>query len=863
MSLHALANQMAAKGRNSDSMLVHMAPQEVAGLQALAMKHGGSLTINPDTGLVEANFLKKLLPAIAGFALNAFAPGFGSAIGAALGGLGGAAGTAIGLGGITGLATGSLSKGLMAGMGAYGGASLAGGVMGAGASAGLDNALGSAGAAEGAQGQAFNKFLTSDANPAVMSNADKLSSGFGAITKSPAAFGNFAKQNAGALLGVTSPLLADQGVETVTKMDNPGYIRNFEVDLLTQRAKALDPVSVKSLGYPGYSDGGAIGVPRTVTQMPGSDSRSSSQAAYEFLMGIAPKTTAAPTTAESTSASGTTNPAAQGRYAWNSDTQSYSFVPADGITALAPASSSNLSYEFGGGDSGSGSGGTGASSGTGATAADSADFGDTGSSSDSGSVGDAGAAGGGGGGAADSGGTGDSGGDGAAGTGDGGSGASGGDGAAGGDGEANGGLMRLHKKFAEGGATSVRDGSSQAAYNYLMGLTNTTRPDAPTTMPVTPAQSIYIPPAAKKDDDLPTLNPFTTPNTPVTGGGGGGGITALPTTAPSPIDVFRTTTPVMRDPDDFRTTTPVMRDLDDFRTTTPVMRDLDDFRTTTPALSEIDNYRTATPAMSEIDNFRTSTPALSEIDNFRTSTPVMSDLDNFRTSTPVMSDLDNFRTATNIDNANISVDVPNSGLTTMGDGNTQVDMNPIVQQQPAVQAAVQYEPSGGAMVTMPEVSVMPETTYVPDEVADTFNPNTNTYVGVGNAGGDFGDRGDYDYGLQAENNAFANGGMPGYAMGGGLGSLGGYSDGGRLLRGPGDGVSDSIPAMIGKRQPARLADGEFVVPARIVSELGNGSTEAGARKLYKMMDRIQAARRKTVGKGRVAKNSRAEKHLPA
>jgi hypothetical protein len=94
-------------------------------------------------------------------------------------------------------------------------------------------------------------------------------------------------------------------------------------------------------------------------------------------------------------------------------------------------------------------------------------------------------------------------------------------------------------------------------------------------------------------------------------------------------------------------------------------------------------------------------------------------------------------------------------------------------------------------------------------------------------------------------------------------NLGGYSDGGRLLRGPGDGVSDSIPAVIGKRQPARLADGEFVVPARIVSELGNGSTEAGARKLYAMMDRIQKTRGKTVGKGKVAKNSRADKHLPA
>jgi len=105
--------------------------------------------------------------------------------------------------------------------------------------------------------------------------------------------------------------------------------------------------------------------------------------------------------------------------------------------------------------------------------------------------------------------------------------------------------------------------------------------------------------------------------------------------------------------------------------------------------------------------------------------------------------------------------------------------------------------------------------------------------------------------------------LRGYAGGGGISDLGGYSDGGRLLRGPGDGVSDSIPAMIGKKQPARLADGEFVVPARIVSELGNGSTEAGARKLYAMMDRIQAARGKTVGKGKIAKNSRAARYLPA
>lgn len=94
-------------------------------------------------------------------------------------------------------------------------------------------------------------------------------------------------------------------------------------------------------------------------------------------------------------------------------------------------------------------------------------------------------------------------------------------------------------------------------------------------------------------------------------------------------------------------------------------------------------------------------------------------------------------------------------------------------------------------------------------------------------------------------------------------NLGGYSDGGRLLRGPGDGVSDSIPATIGHRQPARLADGEFVVPARHVSELGNGSTEAGARKLYAMLDRIQNARAKTVGKKKGSIDSKADKALPA
>jgi hypothetical protein len=98
------------------------------------------------------------------------------------------------------------------------------------------------------------------------------------------------------------------------------------------------------------------------------------------------------------------------------------------------------------------------------------------------------------------------------------------------------------------------------------------------------------------------------------------------------------------------------------------------------------------------------------------------------------------------------------------------------------------------------------------------------------------------------------------AAGGGLADLGGYSDGGRLLKGPGDGMSDNIPAQIGRKQPARLADGEFVVPADVVSHLGNGSTDAGAKRLYAMMDRARQAR---TGKKKQAPAVNTQRMMPA
>jgi hypothetical protein len=168
------------------------------------------------------------------------------------------------------------------------------------------------------------------------------------------------------------------------------------------------------------------------------------------------------------------------------------------------------------------------------------------------------------------------------------------------------------------------------------------------------------------------------------------------------------------------------------------------------------------------------------------------------------------------------------------------------------------------------MSMMPGEKKLKEEPEDTYLP---TYSFNQGADESVYSSPDYEENVRRgrQMNYFKNRGFTKTAAAGGVmrglsspsANLGSYSDGGRLLRGPGDGVSDSIPAVIGKKQPARLADGEFVIPARIVSELGNGSTEAGARKLYAMMDRVQKSRKKSIGKNKVAHNNRSEKYLPA
>lgn len=165
--------------------------------------------------------------------------------------------------------------------------------------------------------------------------------------------------------------------------------------------------------------------------------------------------------------------------------------------------------------------------------------------------------------------------------------------------------------------------------------------------------------------------------------------------------------------------------------------------------------------------------------------------------------------------------------------------------------------------------------YAADVVRQSpFNPNPNRDVSIGET---------YYGRTPGESNLYARTPTTLYAMGGsvddelggdysamgmdpgnlqkGLFGLG-YAAGGqpRFLSGGGDGMSDSIVATINNKQPARLADGEFVIPADVVSHLGNGSSKAGAKQLYSMMDRIRTARTGTKKQG---KQVNPRKFMPA
>lgn len=144
----------------------------------------------------------------------------------------------------------------------------------------------------------------------------------------------------------------------------------------------------------------------------------------------------------------------------------------------------------------------------------------------------------------------------------------------------------------------------------------------------------------------------------------------------------------------------------------------------------------------------------------------------------------------------------------------------------------------------------------------SYDPRTQTYSGGFNtqfAGQGFTNAPGAGQQVSSTTGSYANpwSGVAAAARGGSVnhfatGGLGSFSDGGHLLKGPGDGMSDDIPAHItgNNPQPAALADGEFVIPADVVSHLGNGSTEAGSRTLYNMMDKVRKARTGSTKQGK-------------
>jgi len=252
-----MAQQLQSYGRGDDSMLVHMTPDEVNSLQGLAMAAGGSLTINPDTGLPEAGWLGDLLPTLLGIGAS-FIPGVGPLAAAAL------------IGGGTAAVTGDLSKGLMAGLGAFGGGALGGALQGAGAAgaagAGVAGAAGT-GAATGAGAAGVGNILTGTGSAigsglsgiggslapatlgAVAPTALAIPAGLAAPAASLAAPAGsaVAKMGLSPALAASAPLpqLASAATpalgQVATGMPGPGFLSRFGQQATSSMAKAGAP----------------------------------------------------------------------------------------------------------------------------------------------------------------------------------------------------------------------------------------------------------------------------------------------------------------------------------------------------------------------------------------------------------------------------------------------------------------------------------------------------------------------------------------------------------------------------------------------------------------------------------------------
>ena len=844
MSLHKFAEQVAQHGRGDDSLLVHMTPDEVQRLQAFAEANGTTMTINPDTGLPEAGFLSDLFKSVAPIALGAFLGPAGFGLSSMMAG--------VATGGITALATGSLSRGLMAGLGAYGGAGLADSFMNAGTSAlagpGLETAMQvpsaemlGGGAETMSQGDLFNKFLTSDANPATMAKTDVLSAGAKAVAANPL---DFAKSNLGNLAYAAAPIAAGAMVPTTTKLDTPksdNYIRQFDFNINPDTGKPDPLYGVRSMApvkanewkdktFQGQRDlfrqqnpnpyemgtaslnqpprmntGGIVALARggNVVRMAGGtppamlsdealyqqtgsweaaaaarDAQNNAQNAYNWQQQADARDQAA-------RASNVASDAAKLATAVGSNTNVPTPAP------VVPDASDWWAKQPGGVDALYNTINQQLAANPNMTDAqvDAA--------------------------------------------------------------------MKQYGISNEDVAAALRKGGGSQAEQYAllagnMGLSgiNTNIND-------------WI---AKARQD-PTFKAKTGLQQQQAA------LDAMGTVNMNEADVLRATGKTIAQLFPSTLTKPIE--------VVPGGTQLD--TATTYDNGAYGNYGSG-PATGV--DYRGNTVSIA------TPGDIITNPDQTRTVVPNIPGRP-YGGFTGIEQlkSRYTAGGGSLGYTSKAPKNI-AEFNELYNKQTGDSLAAYNFLMGKGGGKYPVKSgadkiAVPYDEYVLGRKPTVLKPAVKKTDTKETAAGDTAVVGGVNFDLTdptkapAEDNngpwswdvstkkwvqygRYADGGMTGYAMGGGLGTLGSYSDGGRLLKGPGVGVSDSIPATIGtKGQPARLADGEFVVPARIVSELGNGSTEAGAKKLYAMMDRVQRARGKTTGKNKVAANSRADKYLPA
>ena len=909
MSLHKFAEQVASQGRGDDSLLVHMTPDEVRNLQQFAQANGTTLTINPTTGLPEAGLLSDLFKSIAPIALGAFLGPAGFGMSSMMAGLT--------TGGITTLATGSLSRGLMAGLGAYGGSGLADSLMNAGANTvgNVAGALGVEGAATGAGSQAAmlaaqnagfgaeglsslanSAGVAAGATPVVPSTSNLLSSGFNVAKADPMAF---AKNNLRNIGMAAAPIMAGAMVPTTTKLGDPrdtGNIRQFAYNINPDTGKpdplygmrAMTPVKASEFGNKTLQGQRDLFYQQNQNQNP-----------YQLGVGSLnqpPQQQQQPTPM----ASGGIVALAAGGYK-PTDTEIFNYFKKPGLddTQIAAdmqkfgVSAADIARATGtqgqqadyekrfvntlnapGTDASEfqkATGAVGLKDQSLATAMQNAglsqgaqyaltqpalnDAGFTGGIIDSGTgkavdlynqIGyTAGAL------------PGDKGGL---------------EGLYGNINYVASGLQNLidtgkmsvadaqNAALAELQRTNVSVGDVKAATGKDFGSLFTPKEVVKPPVVLPPPTSV-VPGATQL------------PNATVYDNGAFGNYGSGPATG---VD-YKGNTVSIATPGD------IITNPDGTRTVVPNIPGRDSGFT---GVEQVKSKYTAgggslgyTAPIPKDPQAAFNKMTDDSLDAYRF---LMGEGKNL---TQRKAETTNRPVAQRYDEAVLGKKaVPRAKTTTTAKTVTGVPGQPQTYFNEAEYLAA--NPDVAAELKSGKSNFTSAYEHYLMYGKKEGRPFTGDYEGyttaaalanaanATNTGG--GGDGPAPPGPDADstspansdagNTVAKNGGlMPrGYAMGGGLGSLGSYSDGGRLLKGPGDGVSDSIPATIGrKNQPARLADGEFVIPARIVSELGNGSTDAGAKKLYAMMDRVQRARGKTTGKNKVAANSRADKYLPA